>query len=299
LFDKTLTVDPDGGLTVPIHRMEGYNGYRILISAPATPDPQPTLYEAEKAALTDVTVHNGADGRKLASGDAYVGGIDHPDSTVAFTVDAPAAGMYVMHVRYAAPAAAGHTITVNGASQGVLTYPYVTTGWSDTELRTATKRVALQAGSNRIVFGQGDGYAELDAIDVRPDTHRYEAEDATVTDARIASYGYDAFPDLVGGIDNADSAVEFTVEAPRTGDYRIEVGYGNALAAATDHVLVGGAEQTTIALPSTGQWLTTNQQDQNERRATATVHLTAGTDKIMLRKGDGYAELDYLTLSPL
>jgi hypothetical protein len=297
LFDKTLTVDAAGGVTVPIHRMEGYNGYRIRISAPAGAEGQATLYEAERAAISGAVVHGGADGIN-ASGGSYVGGIDGASSAVTFTVNAPAAGMYVMRVRYAAPGAgATHTVTVNGGGQGVVAYGNVTAGWAPTELRTATKRVVLAAGSNRIALGKGNGYAELDAIDVRPDTHRYEAEDATVTGARVDHYGYNEFPDLVGGIDGATSSVEFTVDAPKAGDYRIEVGYGNGTAsAATHNVLVNGGAQGVIRYETTGAWLTGPRQDQIEKRATATVRLNAGSNKVMLRKGDGYAELDYLSV---
>jgi hypothetical protein len=107
--------------------------------------------------LHDVTVHSGADG-VLASNRAYVGGIDHADSTVAFTVNAPTTGIYTMTARYAngtGTAGATHTLIVNGQSQGSVTYPYTTAGWSPTELRTTTRRVLLQQGTNTITFGKG------------------------------------------------------------------------------------------------------------------------------------------------
>ncbi|GHJ47742.1 hypothetical protein Cs7R123_50840 [Catellatospora sp. TT07R-123] len=300
LFDKAMTVDASGKLTVPVHAMQRYHGYRILISPAAAPAAYPGKYEAETAAVTHAVVHTGADGRVLASGDGYVGGIDAADSAVTFGVDVPSAGMYLMRVRYAngTGAAAGHTVSVNGTAQGSVAYP-ATDGWANSSLGTASKRIVLAAGHNEIRLGRGTGFAELDFVDVRPDTHRYEAEYAAVTSARISHYGYDEFPDLVGGIDQADSAVEFTVDAPLAGDYRLTVGYGNGQAGtATHRVLVGGVQQGVVSYPGTGAWLTGPAQDGPLRRAEVTVRLTAGLNQVRLAKGDGFAELDYLTVVP-
>ncbi|GAA2376357.1 hypothetical protein Cme02nite_09750 [Catellatospora methionotrophica] len=300
LFDKAMTVDASGRLTVPIRTMRRHDGYRVVISPAAAPAAYPTKYEAENAARQHVVVHDGADGRALASGDAYVGGLDFADSAVTFTVDAPAAGMYVMRVRYAngTGAAASHTVTVNGTAQGVADYP-ATDGWANSALASAPKRVALAAGRNEIRLSRGTGHAELDFIDVRPDTHRYEAELAVVTAARISHYGYNEFPDLVGGIDQPESAVEFTVDAPVAGSYRLTVGYGNGLpGTATHRVLVDGVERGVVAYPTTGAWLTGPRQDAVLRRAEVTVPLPQGRHRVRLAKGEGFAELDYLSVTP-
>ncbi|GAA1419190.1 CBM35 domain-containing protein [Catellatospora coxensis] len=299
-FDKTMTVDAAGRLTVPIRTMRRHDGYRVQISPAAPPTAYPGKYEAETASRQHVVVHGGTDGRALASGDAYVGGLDFADSAVTFAVDVPTTGMYLMRVRYAngTGAAASHAVTVNGTAQGTVDYP-ATDGWANSALSTANKRVVLAAGRNEIRFGRGAGYAELDFIDVRPDTHRYEAELAAVTAARITHYGYNEFPDLVGGIDLAESAVEFTVDAPVAGSYRLTVGYGNGLpGTATHRVLVDGVERATVSYPSTGAWLTGPRQDQVLRRAEVTVPLPAGRHRVRLAKGDGYAELDWLTVTP-
>ncbi|GAA5021366.1 CBM35 domain-containing protein [Kitasatospora paranensis] len=298
LVDRTATLDADGGLTVPIHRMDRYDGYRITVSPQAPAVPDPTVHEAEAAQRTDAVLHTGADG-VLASGGAYVGGIDHPDSALAFGVDVPQAGIYAMAVHYAAAlGAATHTVTVNGRAQEPVSYP-ATTGWSPTELRTASAKVLLNAGHNTVTLGHGTGYAEVDDIEVRPDTHRYEAESAFVTDARRSVFTYDYVPGYVGGIDKADSAVEFAVDAPADGDYRLDVGYANGTGAtATHQVSVDAVAQGQVSYPPTASWLGTPDQDRPERLAQVTLHLHQGLNRVRLLKGTGYAELDFLTVNP-
>ncbi|MEU0562041.1 CBM35 domain-containing protein [Dactylosporangium sp. NPDC006015] len=184
-----------------------------------------------------------------------------------------------------------------GASSALPGTFVLTSGWANSELRTTTKRVALRAGANTITLGKGNGYAEIDFIDVRPDTHRYEAELAAVTNARIGGFRWNEFPDKVGGIDLPDSAVEFAVEAPMTGTYRLEVGYANGTTTTSTHqVYVNGAAAGTVSYPSTGAWFDGPTQDRAGRVAPVTVQLNAGTNRIRLQKGVGYAELDYVEL---
>ncbi|WP_433061224.1 CBM35 domain-containing protein [Dactylosporangium sp. CS-033363] len=296
LFDKTMTVGSDGHLRVPIRRMEGYNGYRIVISAPGSSIVYPTKYEAENATVTHAIRY----GTASTTSGGYVGGIDYADSSVAFSVNVPSAGIYTMRVRYAnsTTSAATHLVSVDGNAQGSVAYQPTAAGWSPAELRTSSKRVRLHAGTNTIRLAKGAGYAELDAIDVRPDTHRYEAELAAVTHAGIHGFRWNEFPDFVGGIDYADSSVGFVVDAPADGTYRIEVGYNNGTGAGATHAIaVDGNAQGTIAYAPTGHWFDTAAQDANEGLATATVTLRAGANRIVLTRATGYAELDFLRLA--
>ncbi|MFC8226501.1 CBM35 domain-containing protein [Streptomyces sp. NPDC057287] len=299
VYDKVLPLDAGGHLTVPIRRMERLNGYRITVRPASTPTARPGKYEAEDARGTGVVPHLGSD-TALASGRGYVGGIDRADSSVAFTVEAAKAGIHTMTVRYAngTTGPASHTVTVGTERQGEVEYE-PTGGWANTTMRTATTRVALSAGSNTITLSKGLGHAELDCIDVRPDTHRYEAENAAVTDAGTRHYQWNEFPDYVGGIDRPTSAVEFTVDAPRNGTYLLDVGYANGLAGVADHtVTVDGADAGRISYPSTGAWLGTARQDAVAKTATARVTLREGTNRIRLTKGQGYAEIDWAALRP-
>lgn len=301
IFDKNMTLDASGAVSVPIHRLEGYNGYRILISPAGGPDSYPTKFEAEKARLTHASVHNGADAAALASNNGYVGGIDFADSAVEFDVSAPSAGFYMMTVRYANGTGAGnatHNLTVNGEAQGDVSYTYPTAGWSNVEMRTVTKRVILKAGNNTVRLSKGAGYAEVDYIEVRPDSHRYEAEHAKVTNAHINHFGYNEFPDFVGGLDNPDSSVEFVVDAPKAGTYRLDVGYGNGTAGnATHQVFVNDGAQGAVSYVSTRAWLSSDKQDTIEKISSVSIKLNQGTNRVRLQKGDGYAELDFVTLN--
>ncbi|MFG2817434.1 CBM35 domain-containing protein [Streptomyces sp. NPDC048410] len=298
ILDKTMTLDGSGNLTVPIQGMRQYDGYRVTVTPAAAPASYPTKYEAEKARLTGAVLHTGSD-TAWASGGAYVGGLDTSASSAAFTVDAPAAGIYTMAVRYAngTTTDATHRVTVNGRDQQPVTYP-PTGGWLDTEPHLVHTRVRLDAGQNTVTLAKGTGYAELDYIDVRPDTHRYEAELAAVTGARIRPFAYNAFPDYVGGLDQSDSAVDFAVQAPATGTYRFTVGYADGTTApATHRVTVNGRDQQSMTYQPTGAWLGTAAQDRVEAQSSVQVALTQGVNHIRLAKADGYAELDWAVLS--
>ncbi|MFD0203314.1 MULTISPECIES: CBM35 domain-containing protein [Saccharothrix] len=296
VFDKTFTVDGSGNLTVPIRKMKRYDGYRVTISPVGGPDAYPTKYEAENAAVVHAVRHGGGNGR-LASGGSYIGGIDHADSSVTFPVDVPSAGIHTMTVRYAAGVgAATHAVTVNGVRQGEVAYP-ATGGWANTETDTVTKRVVLRAGRNDIRLGKGAGHAEVDYIDVRPDTHRYEAENAVVTSARLVPYRSNYLPDYVGGIDSPVSQVEFTVDAPVAGTYALDIGHANGSTSPADHiVLVNGVQRAVAGYPPGGSWLDAEQHDRATRVTTATVPLTTGLNKVVLRKRTGFAELDWLSV---
>ncbi|HLK93547.1 MAG TPA: CBM35 domain-containing protein [Polyangia bacterium] len=298
LFDKTFTVAASGILTVPIRRMVTYDGYRLVVSAPAAPAAAPTKLEAEAAAVTGGVLHTGSD-TWLASGGGYVGGLDGAASSVTFDVDVAAAGIYVMTVRYAnaGAATASHLVTVGCVPQGFVAYPVTPNGWSPTEMRLVTKRLALAAGHNAIRLGKGVGSAELDFIDVRPDTHRYEAESAAITDATADPYWSAFWPEFVGQIDNADSGVTFAVDAPTDGAYRLTIAYGNGSGAPATHtVLVEGNAQATASYPPTAGWLSTPTQDRAGGTTSVVVTLKTGLNHVTLQKATGYAELDALTV---
>ncbi|MFF3030982.1 CBM35 domain-containing protein [Streptomyces rubiginosohelvolus] len=299
VYDKVLGLDQGGNLTVPIRKMERLNGYRITVQPAALPAAYPSKYEAEDGRQFNTVPHTGSD-TALASGRGYIGGIDRADSSVAFTVRAERAGIHLMTVRYAngTAAEASHGVRVGSGPQGSVTYP-PTGGWANTTMGTAVKRIVLAAGANTVTLAKGAGHAELDYIDVRPDTHRYEAELAAVSDASIRHYEWNEFPDYVGGIDKPTSSVEFAVDAPRAGTYLADVGYANGLAGSADHrVSVNDTATGTITYPSTGAWLSGPRQDAVAGTATLRVVLREGVNRVRLTKGQGYAEVDWLSLRP-
>lgn len=124
------------------------------------------LYQAERAQVNHALVREAAgalDGRA-------VGGIDHADSSVEFTVFAASPGTHTLAVRFAngsldgagAPAPSSHRLAVNGKSAGAVPYPH--TGWD--QWRTSQVSVTLREGWNALRLSKGERYAELDSVEV-------------------------------------------------------------------------------------------------------------------------------------
>lgn len=135
------------------------NGYPVVRGSKV-------LYQAENARVHHAIVRNAAraqDGR-------VVGGIDHPDSYVEFTVFAASAGPHMLTVGFAngslnsagTPTPAAHMLTVNGSPAGTVRYPH--TGWDHWATRETT--VALKDGWNTIRLAKDAYFAELDSIEV-------------------------------------------------------------------------------------------------------------------------------------
>jgi GH43 family beta-xylosidase len=126
------------------------------------PPEQPFLrFEAEDAARNQTEIRTTG----LASAGRAVGGIDSAESFVDFTVDMPQSGSYQIDIRYAngTEAVATHELSVNGFVQSV---PYPAAGWDN--FQTIQVFAPLVAGSNRLRFTRGTGFAELDHIEVKP-----------------------------------------------------------------------------------------------------------------------------------
>ncbi|MET7421186.1 CBM35 domain-containing protein [Dactylosporangium sp. NPDC005555] len=164
-------------------------------------------------------------------------------------------------------------------------------GWDD-ELRTVQ---ILVGGEDNDVDVRVLGLARRGLtgnVRVRVDSAVWTV-DPLATDRNVQAGGdWQSAP-----LDLPDSAVEFAVEAPMTGTYRLEVGYANGTTATSTHqVYVNGAAAGTVSYPSTGAWFDGPTQDRAGRIAPVTVQLNAGTNRIRLQKGAGYAELDYVEL---
>lgn len=105
---------------------------------------------------------------KWASGKAKVGHLDTADSSVRFSARAASAGPHVMSVRFsngtANKAAATHRVTVNSGAEQIVRYP--NSGWD--KFSNAFLEIQLERGMNTIVFQKGEGFAELDCIDLWP-----------------------------------------------------------------------------------------------------------------------------------
>ena len=287
-------------LTVPIHKIDHNNGYRILITPAAPADPYPTKIEAESAAIQGATVQQGT---ANVSGGKFVDGLGQAGAAVSFNVSVPKAGVYVIYSRYATDStdAATQTVSVGGASQGLITYP-ATAGGPAQEFEFATKRVALNAGTNTVTLGFNNGAVALDYIDVRPDTHRYEAEYAAQNETLPGEYEYESIvPDFVGGINSTSANVTFTMDAPQAGTYLLSVNYANGITGndALDDVFVNGNNVGQLDMPYTGNFTAAADPRTTEQTATMQVPLNTGLNTVRLQKNTQYAELDFATITPL
>ncbi|WP_078095693.1 family 43 glycosylhydrolase [Streptomyces sp. fd1-xmd] len=126
------------------------------------------LHQAESARVHRAVVRDAA---KALDGRA-VGGIDHPDSFVEFSVFAASAGPHTLTVRYGngsrdgaggrVPASHGLTINGQAPAHGRVDYPY--TGWDNWQ--QVSVPVSLRRGWNTVRLTKGEYYAELDCVEV-------------------------------------------------------------------------------------------------------------------------------------
>ncbi|MET0303454.1 MAG: family 43 glycosylhydrolase [Microbacteriaceae bacterium] len=118
----------------------------------------------------------------------------------------------------------------------------------------------------------------------------YEAEDAVVTNAKIVTVEVPGASGgkKVGGMDFADSSVEFTeVTVPQAGTYGVHVRYSNGMDRASTHQLsVNEGAPITLTYPNDG-W-------DNFLFTRVEVDLVEGANTLRFIKGDGFAELDMI-----
>lgn len=257
-------------------------------------------YEAENAQVTGGALHLGADALFMSSNDGYVGGLDFNNSKLQFALNVPKTGIYTLAVRYANGTAddAVNYVQANGVAQRVIDLP-PTGGWLNQQAQIARGRVLLQAGDNVLVIGRQSGFAEIDYIEVREDTHQYQAEMAKINNASYAAqfFAVDNVKSVVGRMDYSDSTIEFMVDAPQAGSYTLKIAYANGTTANAVHtVLVNGASATSASYAPSGGWFSARNPTAIRGITDVTVQLNAGYNRVVLQRASGYAEIDYVQL---
>ncbi|MCU1676912.1 MAG: hypothetical protein JWM93_1670 [Frankiales bacterium] len=131
-----------------------------------------------------------------------------------------------------------------------------------------------------------DGVPYVAAADTR-----YQAEDAVITDARVVGDNTASGGQKVGGLDNLDSSITFTICVAKAGPTTLGIRYangsldanGNAVAA-TDSLTINGTSAGTVVLPNTqwGNWTMTE----------VPVKLQKGCNTVTLTKLTYYSEID-------
>lgn len=119
-------------------------------------------------------------------------------------------------------------------------------------------------------------------------TQTYLAANASLTDATVYSQGSESNPGAyataggkdVGSIDNDDSRVVFTVNAPSTGRYLLSVYYGNQTGTIAQQIMrVDSGAWSYVNYPPTLSWVFRSHEDMY-------VNLTAGSHTITLGVSD-------------
>lgn len=124
---------------------------------------------------------------------------------------------------------------------------------------------------------------------------KYEAENATITDAIVYSTAQASGGRYVGGINNADSSVTFHVNVPSNGLYTVFIRYADAAACGvgTHFLNVNGQSQGVVVYPTTADWSSVK-----ERTTSRTVSLLKGLNNITFSHATNSAELDFIDVRP-
>ncbi|MFH8990464.1 family 43 glycosylhydrolase [Streptomyces sp. NPDC017940] len=145
--------------------------------------------------------------------------------------------------------------------------------------------------TQRFLYAADLGFADGRPV-VRGSKSFYEAEDARVLNAAVREAPLASGGRAVGGIDHADSHVEFRVFAASAGAHTLFVRYGNgsldgagAPVPAAHRLTVNGTAAGVVPYPHTG-W------DRWRSTAGTPLVLRAGWNTVRLSKDAYYAELD-------
>ncbi|SDE40601.1 Listeria/Bacterioides repeat-containing protein [Paenibacillus sp. UNCCL117] len=256
------------------------------------------LYEAESAQLSGGAVV--AQNHAGYSGSGYASGFTEPNAAVSFTVNAPRAGSYSVKLAYGAGGEDDGTLTmyVNGVKIKQANF-FGLKAWDKWADRY--DNVFLKEGGNVITYKYDNG----DAADVNLDyitvteaaTWTYEAESAHTTggaDAGIVqAQDGNTGTGYVSGLSQANSSVEFSVDAEYAASYDLKLRYATEQGGKTLSLEVNGAPVQDIVLPHSGGagiW----------KEYTVTVPLNKGKNSIAYKNaaGDsGVIRIDHIHLN--
>jgi hypothetical protein len=295
----------NGNVVVPVNDAQSSYTYNIVVTPGRTSANPKYRYEAEEAFFQPAEVMAST----AASDGKYVTGLGKKNSRVTFLVFVPDAGPYGLTIRYANDTGSPVTqqLSVNAGTGGPLNYQPTT---AVDKFATLHSTVQLKAGLNIIRLSAGNQVAasdrvSLDYIEVKPDLTRYEAEQAQISDANITISDpnnffatYSSNGAYVAQINNLDSYVDFTVNAPVGGTYRMTIHYANGTKVDSQQGLsVNGGPFTFVTYPVTQGWGLFG-------LVSVDVQLQEGINHIRLAKGDpsfglavGFAELDCIDLA--
>lgn len=138
-----------------------------------------------------------------------------------------------------------------------------------------------------------------------PYSATYYAAAASITDATVYAQGSQSNPggyatadnEDVGSIDASDSAVTFTVTAPSSGSYDLDIYYGNQTGTwATQALSIDGVADEFVDYPATLNWLWRNYVTVPVTLSAGTHTITLAVDNATLGNSTGQVTLDQLVL---
>lgn len=169
-FSQSFDVSPDNTTLYQATNVENFNNSKKIngvsynlndVRVGALPL-DGTIYEAEKAIITNVRAENAVD----ASNGIEVRYINESDSSVDFqNIKVEKSANYTILIRYSngETSEASHMVAVNGKQIGTVNYP-VTANWDRYQWSKFT--CYLNEGINSIKFTKNVGFAELDCIQI-------------------------------------------------------------------------------------------------------------------------------------
>ena len=276
-----------------------------------------TRYEAEDADLKAVTLKGAGTEADYGvySGTGFIGCIDFPDSAMIFNVTVETSGEYELYLRYAT-AMTGATLKVYN-DKGLFANvkcPYVS-DWGKFDITPlAVTSVSLNAGENSLKIGKGNGYVELDYIEIgkrigdyrdssatdsdirKPSAGftRYEAEDAEITDGVKYDSGVFSGSGYAGNLDLSTSKVKFTVTVAADGEYEIGLAYAiePSFPAATLRIFNDDGYYSAVRCDIKLGWGNFTK----DALVIGLVSLRAGENTIEIQRGQNFAQLDFIEI---
>jgi hypothetical protein len=259
----------------------------------------PTRYEAENATVNRGVVESN---HGNFSGTGFVNADNVAGSYVEWTVNATGAATATITIRYAngTTAARPADVAVNGAVVAPALAFGGTSNWDTWADKAVTG--SLRAGTNtvRVTATSAAGLANLDYLDVDPaeappPVTVYEAENATLSQATVASahpgFSGSGYADYAGV---SGSYVEWTVNAAGAGTRTLTLRYANGATANRPMTIAvnGVPVATNLAFNPTGGWATWA-----DRTLTAALNAGANTVRATATAATGGPNVDKLSVS--
>ncbi|HEX8427831.1 glycosyl hydrolase [Hymenobacter sp.] len=253
----------------------------------------PIQLEAESATLNGVVVGNTIPNY---AGTGYAWDFVDATDNVAFTFQAPA-GEYDLLIRYTSPyGEKGYNLVVNGVTSSAM---FASTG--NTFGSTSGGRFTLAAGQNTVQIGAGWGYYGIDYIILTPVSAapapivplvngRAEAELGVLTGVTVGNTPAGAFSGTgyVTGFDAAPDNVSITFQAT-AGLYKLGLGYNSPYGNKGYDLTVNNETGSGVLIANGALF---------EKADAGVFYLKDGLNTVVVGRGWGYYNIDYIELTP-